>query len=241
MAGYYGGFPVERVDLTIRTGRAGGIAGGRTFGDRGRAAIVITAGEDTTAEDLASNWVLVHEMVHLAFPSMTGHEWIEEGLATYVEPLARARAGLIPPDEIWRWLLWGLPKGIEGTGGVGLDEARSWGATYWGGAVFCFLADVEIRKRSGHRKSLDDALRGIVKAGGNVTVSWPIERAFAAGDRATGVPVLSELYAKLGKAPMKVDLPALWRELGVAADGRRTVFDDSAPLASIRRGITTGK
>ena len=241
VAGYYGGFPVERVDLTVRTGRAGGIAGGRTFGDRGRAAIVITAGEDTTAEDLASNWVLVHEMVHLAFPSMTGHEWIEEGLATYVEPLARARAGLIPPDEIWRWLLWGLPKGIDGMGGVGLDEARSWGATYWGGAVFCFLADVEIRKRSGHRKSLDDALRGIVKAGGNVTVSWPIERAFAAGDRATGVPVLSELYAKLGKTPMKVDLPALWRELGVAADGRRTVFDDSAPLASIRRGITTGK
>ena len=80
-----------------------------------------------------------------------------------------------------------------------------------------------------------------MKAGGNVTVSWPIERAFAAGDRATGVPVLSELYAKLGKAPMKVDLPALWRELGVAADGRRTVFDDSAPLASIRRGITAGK
>ena len=71
-------------------------------------------------------------MVHLAFPSMTGHEWIEEGLATYVEPLARARAGLIPPDEIWRWLLWGLPKGIEGIGRRGLDEARSWGGDVLG-------------------------------------------------------------------------------------------------------------
>jgi len=202
---------------------------------------VITAGEDTTAEDLASSWVLVHEMVHLAFPSMTGHEWIEEGLATYVEPLARARAGLIASDEIWRWLLWGLPKGVEGMGARSLDEARSWGATYWGGAVFCFLADVEIRERTRHRKSLDDALRGIVEAGGNVTVSWPIERALAAGDRATGVPVLSELYAKMGKAPLTVDLPALWKRLGVSADGRRIVFDDAAPLASVRNGITTGK
>ena len=241
VAAYYGGFPVERVDLTIRIGRAGGIAGGRTFGDRGRAAIVITAGQETTAADLASNWVLVHEMVHLAFPSMTGHEWIEEGLATYVEPLARARAGLIAPDEIWRWLLWGLPKGIEGMGGSGLDDARSWGATYWGGAVFCFLADVEIRERTGNRKSLDDALRGIVRAGGNVTVSWPIERTFAAGDRAAGVPVLSELYAKMGKAPMKVDLPGLWKRLGVSSSGGRIVFDDTAPLAAIRKGITTGK
>ena len=181
VAAYYGGYPVERVDLTIRTGRGGGITGGRTFGDRGRAAIVITAGQDTTAADLASNWVLVHEMVHLAFPSMTGHEWIEEGLATYVEPLARARAGLIAPDEVWRWLLWGLPKGVEGMGSRGLDDAGGWGATYWGGAVFCFLADVQIRERTGNRRSLDDALRGIVRAGGNVTVSWPIERALGGG------------------------------------------------------------
>jgi len=188
-----------------------------------------------------SNWVLVHEMVHTAFPSMTGHEWIEEGLATYVEPLVRARAGLIPGDDIWKWLLWGLPKGVDGMGSRGLDEARSWGATYWGGAVFCFLADVGIRERTSNRKSLDDALRGIVKAGGNVTVSWPIERALDAGDRATGVPVLRELYEKMGKAPMDVDLKGLWKKLGVSSEGGRVVYDDRAPEAAIRKGITTGK
>jgi len=241
VAAYYGGFPVPAVDLTIRTGHPGGITGGKTFGHRGRATIVIAAGEDTTAADLASSWVLVHEMVHLAFPSMTGREWIEEGLATYVEPLARARAGLIPSDEIWRWLLWGLPKGVDGARGRGLDDAGSWGATYWGGAIFCFLADVQIRERTGNRKSLDDALRGIVRAGGNVTVSWPIERALEAGDRATGVTVLSELYAKMGKASMKVDLPEMWKRLGVSSSDGRIVYDDAAPLAAIRRGITTGR
>jgi len=180
-------------------------------------------------------------MVHLAFPSMTGHEWIEEGLATYVEPLVRARAGMTPADDIWRWLFWGLPKGVGGMGGRGLDEARSWGATYWGGAVFCFLADVEIRERTGNRESLQDALRGIVRAGGNVTVSWPIERALAEGDRSTGVPVLSELYAKMGRAPMEVDLSDLWKKLGVSSEGGRIVCDDAAPLAAVRRGIATGR
>ena len=240
VAAYYGRFPVPDVALTVHTGRPGGIAGGRTFGDRGRARIMITAGEDTTAADLRESWVLVHEMIHLAFPSMTGHEWIEEGLATYVEPLARARAGLIAPDEIWRWLLWGVPKGLDAVRSGGLDEARSWAATYWGGASFCFLADVEIRERTGNRKSLDDALGGIVGAGGNVTASWPLSRALETGDRAAGVPVLTELYAKMGKGDPRVDLPSLWRRLGVSSSGGKIVYDDSAPLAAIRKGINTG-
>lgn len=240
VAAYYGGFPVPSVALTIHTGRPGGIAGGRTFGDYGRARIMITAGEDTTAGDLRESWVLVHEMVHLAFPSMTGHEWIEEGLATYVEPLVRARAGLIEPGEIWRWLLWGVPKGLDAVSQRGLDGARGWAATYWGGASFCFLADVEIREKTGNRKSLDDALRGIVRAGGNVTVSWPLSRVFSEGDRATGVPVLAALYAQMERGAPEVDLPALWHRLGVSASGDGIVFDDKAPLAAIRIGITNG-
>ena len=240
VAAYYERFPVPDVVLTVHTGRRGGIAGGRTFGDRGRARIMITAGEATTAADLRESWVLVHEMVHLAFPSMTGHEWIEEGLATYVEPLARARAGLISPDEIWRWLLWGVPEGVDAVRSRGLDGSSGWAATYWGGAAFCFLADVEIRERTGNRKSLDDALRGIVRAGGNVTASWPLGRALETGDRATGVPVLAELYARMRKAGPPVDLAALWKRLGVSSSGGRIVYDDAAPLAAIRKAISTG-
>ena len=241
VAGYYGTFPLPSVELTIRAGGPGGISGGRTAASRGKAAIRIAIGDDATPEELASNWVLVHEMVHLAFPSMTGHEWIEEGIATYVEPLARTRAGLAPPDEIWRWLLWGLPLGLEAIRGRGLDSASSWAANYWGGALFCFLADVEIRKRTGNRKSLDDALRGILRAGGNVTVSWPIERALAEGDGATGVPVLAELYETMRHGPVRVDLADFWKNLGVSSAGGRIVYDDAAPLVAIRRGITTGR
>ena len=240
VAAYYRTFPVDRVSLTIHAGGPGKISGGRTMGEGGEAQIRIFAGADTTQKDLETNWELVHEMVHLAFPSMTGHAWIEEGIATYAEPLARARADLAPSEDIWKWLLWGLPKGLDGIEKGGLDKSRSWDATYWGGALYCFLADVEIRQRTDNEKSLDDALRGIVKAGGNVRVSWPIERALKAGDEAVGVSVLEELYAKMANAPVRVDLPGLFKRLGVSGTKDGVVYDDRAPLAAIRKSITMG-
>jgi hypothetical protein len=241
VATYYGGLPARRIDLAVRIAGPGRGVGGRTDGWTGVPRIRMSLGEQTTPDDLAKSWQLVHEMVHVAFPSMTGHAWIEEGLATYVEPLVRARVGLAPADDIWRWLTWGLPRGLDGIGARGLDASPTWGATYWGGALFCFLADLQIRERSGGARSLDDALRGIVRAGGNVTVSWDIDRAFEAGDRATGVPVLEQMYARMGRRRPEVDLPILFRELGVETDAGALAYDDAAPLARVRRGITTGR
>jgi len=34
------------------------------------------------------------------------------------------------------------------------------GPHYWGGALFCLQADLEVRKRTGNAKGLQDALRG---------------------------------------------------------------------------------
>ena len=58
------------------------------------------------------------------------------------------------------------------------------------------------------------------------------------GDRATGVPLLGELYARMKDEPSPVDLDALWRELGVRVTGAHVILDDAAPLAATRRAIT---
>ena len=241
VAAYYDGFPVPRVRLTIRAGGPGRISSGRTEGAGGTATVEISVGDEARPADLATNWELVHEMVHLALPSMSGHAWIEEGIATYVEPLVRVRAKLAPADDIWRWLVWGLPWGQQALTPEGLDGSRGWAATYWGGALYCFSADVAIRRKTGGRKSLDDALRGVVRAGGNVTVSWPLSRVLETGDRAVGLTALSELYARMRGGAPEVDLPAVFRELGVKASESAVSYDDAAPLASVRRGIATGK
>jgi hypothetical protein len=107
--------------------------------------------------------------------------------------------------------------------------------------MFCLLADAEIRKASGNAKGLQQALRGILDAGGDHEQdwsTWPISRIFRVGDQATGTTVLSDLYNTMRDKPCAPDLDALWRELGVSVQNGKLVFDASAPLAAIRRAIT---
>lgn len=237
VAAYYGRFPARYARLLVvpRAGR--GVSGGRAWGHRG-AAVRITIGAHATEAELARDWVLIHELSHFAFPSVAArHHWIEEGLATYVEPVARAKAGQLDPATVWSELAAGLPQGLPQPGDRGLDHTPTWGRTYWGGALFALLADVEIRRRTQNRRGLPDALRAILAAGNIETVS-PLEPLLEIGDRATGVPVLGELYARMKDQPAPVDLEALWRELGVERDGSRVRFDDTAPLAAARRAIT---
>jgi hypothetical protein len=104
--------------------------------------------------------------------------------------------------------------------------------------MFCLIADIEIRKRTGNRAGLQQALRGILDAGAMIEQDWPIARIFSVGDKATGTTVLADLYEKMGTEPYAPDLDALWRDLGVSVQDGRVTFDDDAPLAQIRRAIT---
>lgn len=212
---YYQKFPVSTVRIHIRLFEGRGVHSGFTKGWNG-ASIRIAVGTRNAAPDFADDWEMTHEMVHLAFPSVPeAHHWIEEGSATYIEPIARARAGDLTPEKVWGDLVDGLPKGEPQAGDKGLDFTPTWGRTYWGGALFCMLADIEIRKRTGNHKGLEDALRAILAAGGTIEAEWPLAKALRIGDDAIGVPVLSELYEKMKGAPYPVDLGALWKELGV--------------------------
>ena len=184
--------------------------------------------------------MLVHELVQVSFPDVST-PWVEEGLATYLEPVIRVRSGLCSVDDLWRSLVEGLPQGQPEEGDGGLDVTDTWGRRYWGGALFWFVADVEIRKRSGNARSLDDALRAVNRAGGNVSRRWDLDRVLAMADRGAGAEVLVPLRQRMGKTPVHVDLDALWKSLGVAQVGGKMVYDDAAPLAGIRRGILTGR
>jgi hypothetical protein len=229
---------VPRLAVIARPSTRDGVGFGTAIGNAG-AAVAIDVGQDCSAEQLADDWVLVHEMIHTAMPDLKGpHHWLEEGLSTYVEPLARVRAGLVSPEELWTDWVRGMPNGLPEKGDRGLDRTPTWGRTYWGGALFCLVADVEIRSRTNGKKSLDDALRAIVAAGGNISTAWPIERVLEVGDGATGVPVLHELYAKMARDPAPVDLAAMWKRLGVVRSGASVTFDDNAPLAPVRRAMT---
>jgi hypothetical protein len=239
VASYYGNFPVPHLTLRIRSKYGSGISHGVTYPKDG-GLILISVGRDTEMAETKDDWVLVHEMIHLAFPSMEDDQhWIEEGISTYVEPVARARAGRMPVTEVWRQFVRDMPKGQPGPGDQGLDKTHTWGRTYWGGAMFCLLADVRIRERTKNRKGLEDALRGINRGGGNITEDWDIEKALAMGDKATGTTVLRDLYKEMRDKPAPVDLDQLWKKLGIELKDGSVMFNDKAPEANIRKAITS--
>jgi len=241
VAAYYGRFPVPKLDLQIVPTAGRSVRGGKTFAQSTGGLIRIHVGGEATLPDLSNDWMLTHEMIHLSFPSVEeNHQWIEEGLATYVEPIARVRVGHLDAHRIWFELVRDLHQGLPEPGDQGLDNTHTWARTYWGGALFCFLADIEIHKRTKNRKGLEDALRGILYAGGDIRQDWKLIDALRLGDETTRVPVLVPLYNAMKDQPYEVNLPALWRELGVERDGDTVRFVPSAPLAEIRDAITYG-
>ena len=230
---YFGRFPVRGVNLLLLPRNGAGVRGGVTFAEPWML-IRVAVGSATTRAQFVDDWILVHEMIHLAVPRLAdAHNGLHEGLATYVESVARGRAGLVAATTVWHEWATAMPQGQPTTGDAGLDHTPTWGRTYWGGAIFCLLADVRMLTLSARKAGLQQALQGVLAAGGNYAVAWPVQRMLATADRAIGQTTLTTLYGNMKDSPLPAPLDALWRALGVTADG----LDDDAPLAAVRRAI----
>ncbi len=234
---YYGKFPVSKLQLAIAAGEGSGVGGGRSEpGNPPR--IETRVGLRSSEHDLlVDDWVLVHEMIHQAIPYVSRkHFWMAEGLAVYVESIARVQAGHLPAEQIWRDFVRQMPRGISPDADKGLEFTRNHARVYWGGAVYFLLADVRMRERSGNTIGLQQALRGInAKLDFRQEAEVPV--ILKAGDAATGMTVLMDLYDEMAMKPMVPDLEKLWADLGVKRGGETVAFDDAAPTAPIRRAI----
>lgn len=238
---YYGRFPVNRDRiLVVPSPDREGIGNGTTWGDMAGfpAMTRIHVGQHATQADLNEDWMMTHELVHTSFPSLPDDQhWMEEGLATYIEPFARVMTGELTASQVWHDVVRDMHQGEPQPGDQGLDRTHTWGRTYWGGAMFCLVADVEIRRQTHNRKGLREALRAILDHGGTIDNNWDLPRALAIGDQATGTHVLTSQYAEWKDKPVTVDLDQLWAELGIRRDGDKIVFVPDAPLAKIREAI----
>ena len=237
-ATFLGRFPVSQVRISLEPDSGDYVGDGIAWASPD-ARIRLAIGRNITAKTLKGDSTLVHEMTHLGFPDLDDiHLWLHEGIATYVETIARAQAGETTPAAVWAYFVEEMPQGLPESGDHGLNDTPSIDRRYWGGAMFCLVADVEIRRRTQNRFGLKHALRAVLEAGGTLAHTWEIERVLEVADRAVGVPVLSELFPTWKGKSVAPDLDALWTHLGVhRADGRIRLVD-AAPLAAIRRAIT---
>ena len=233
VAAYFGRFPLPQIEVLVVVEAGERVLGGASFAEPSPL-LRLRLGDKVTQAALNEDWILVHEMVHLAVPRLArAHNWLHEGLATYIEGLARGRAGWVGAQAVWHSWTRQMPLGQPRPGEAGLDQTPTWARTYWGGALFCLLADVRLRQQGSPQRGLQQALQGVLAAGGDFRVVWPVTQVFACADAALGQTTLRDLYAAMKDDAVAIDLAALWRDLGVG----ETTLHDNAPLAAIRRAI----
>jgi hypothetical protein len=239
IAAFLGEFPQKHTLVLVVVGGGQSIANGSALGNGG-ASVIVHVGADVQRERFADDWILTHELVHVSMPGLSAkHSWMEEGMATFLEPVARARAGHLSPSEVWSEWYYAMWQGQPLEGDGGLDGTRSWGRLYWGGAAFWLLADVAIREQTGGEKSVRDCLRGANRDGGTIAVRFSIERFLSACDREIGKPIVAPLYKQVADRPVTVDLDGLFAKLGVKKATRGVEFNDGAPGAALRKKMFT--
>lgn len=121
---FYGRFPVQRVRVIVVQGRAGGRSiHGATWGNISgfQGVSRMRLGTAVSKSDLDSDWTMTHELVHMALASLPDdNHWLEEGLATYVEPIARAQDGQLSSARVWQEMSDGMRQGEPAEGDLGL-------------------------------------------------------------------------------------------------------------------------
>ncbi len=169
--------------------------------------------------------------------------WIAEGFASYYQNVLLTRAGHYSETLGWQKLVEGFERGRDSMPALSPNAASASSEhgtrmkIYWSGAALALLADVELRRRSGNRESLDRVLRELQRCCLPSSRTWSGPELFAQLDSFVREPVFASLYSRHADSAGFPDVMPVLEELGVSFDGVEVSLSDLAPLASIRRSI----
>ncbi|MCQ4164241.1 hypothetical protein NM961_05900 [Tahibacter sp. P2K] len=243
--------PFAQVVLLAAPGTGGrrGVGFGQSLRGQGNA-VHLWVDPARSLQDLNADWTAVHEFSHWAHPYLAdGGAWLAEGLASYWQNVLRARAGLLSAGQAWEQLLAGFERGRrtmpDQASLAELSEdmhaRRAYYAVYWSGAAYWLQVDVELRRASGGRLSVDLALQRFAACCLQPRREWAPQAFVARLDALLGsdvfLPRWREYAARRGFPPLQ----ALQDELGLelSADGKVQLRE--APAAAVRDAIMRGE
>lgn len=197
------------------------------------------------------DWVAVHELSHLFHPYLGDRgSWLAEGLATYYQNVLRARADMLTPDQAWEQLDAGFARGrsrmhtrfastLEQASSA-MDEQHDFMRIYWSGTAYWLDVDVELRRKSANRLSVDEALRRFDACCLPSERRWAPRDFVARLDALLGTHVFVPRFDEYRVRRDFPDLAPLYAELGIRSEGADLRFTDDAPASDVRRAIMNG-
>jgi len=246
----YGRFPNPSPHVVVLPVGHGGwqsdspVPFGRVLRDGGET-VELFIDERRPIEDFYDDWTATHEFSHLMLPFVRArHRWISEGFAQYYQNILLTRAGQYDEQRAWQKLYDGFERGRSSRPELSPNEAARQGVgaatmkIYWSGAIIALMADVELRKRSGGRESLDGALGQLQLCCLPSERSWSGTELFETLDGFVGEPVFMPLYRKHADESGFPRFEAILESLGVTIKNGTVRLSNDAELAGIRRAIT---
>ncbi|MDZ7825730.1 MAG: hypothetical protein U5R48_06715 [Gammaproteobacteria bacterium] len=193
--------------------------------------------------DLQADWTAAHEFAHLLLPFVSRSDaWISEGFASYYQNVLRARSGRLEAREAWQRLHEGFERGRrDGYRNTLRESVRNGGENrtmrmYWSGAAVALLADLELRRLSEGRTSLDSVLAAFAACCLPSRRSWEGRELFERLDALSGTEVFTRLFDRHADSTRFPDLAGAYEGLGLEVDGDRIELVD-APRAALRDAI----
>jgi hypothetical protein len=244
-----GRFPTDRAQVIVLP------TGGFRFGHTGRsggASILFFMPDDVAPGDLGTDWIAIHEFSHLLHPFVQRDgAWLSEGLATYLQEVLRARAGMLRPMDAWRRLYEGASLGRDADGNLTSETQRmpyagNYRTVYWAGAAIALMIDVDLRTRSEGRSSLEKALAVVSQRADVMRRPATAESLLAALDEAVGGRTCREVAKRYLEGRALPDLAGLYRQMGLLEakpEGGESALlatpSMNAPLGWVRAAIMT--
>ena len=158
----------------------------------GSPAVHLFIDETRPTQEFRDDWTLIHELSHLLAPRIDYRDrWLSEGLASYYQNVAKARAGMLSADQAWNKLKAGFAKGRRAQQGS-LRASRSTKHLYWGGAAYYLLADARLRDLP-QPQTLDAVLGKLYACCLPSNRLWSAESFAAKLDQLSGTRIFSDL------------------------------------------------
>lgn len=248
VAAVYGRFPVPSPQILVMPGARAQEPTPWAYVLRGgQAAAHFFVNQRRPLAEYVEDWTAPHELSHLLLPYVTSSDaWLSEGMATYYQNVVRARSGAITPGEAWQRMHAGFRRGQDWGANKSQTLAQAtermfrdggYMRVYWQGTAILLAADVELRRRSGGKQSLDTVLEAFGVCCLDPDPEWTARKVFDKFDEISGTNVFRTQYDVQINAPGFPSLGDLYGQLGLDALGGKLVLRDDAPLKGIRDAI----
>jgi hypothetical protein len=195
--------------------------------------------------EFRNDWTATHELSHMLLPYVgRGDAWLSEGFASYYQNVLRARAGMVSEQVAWQKLYAGFGRGRRDSGdktlayvSANMRESGGYMRVYWSGAAIAMMADVELRRRSKGRLSLDIAMAELAKCCLPGDRTWSAKEVFSRLDLITGDDVFMSLYKQNVNSRHFPEISDTSAQLGITEREDRLHLSSAEDALALRAAI----